>query len=126
MDSTLNKRETRPARRPDSPEGTSSPSANDAPLLELQTQLWKARALAKQKWLEHVLTQPTNGPRGAARRSLWIKRALETVKRGQNEIKYRAALTDAYAEHLSVLEMILLGATEQRTEKGSGGQPNPG
>lgn len=93
-------------------------TSTQTPLLELQTQLWKARAQAKQKWLERTLTESTSGPRAAARRSMWIKRALDTVKRGQAEIKYRAALTDAYAEHLSVLEMILLGAAEQRTSTG--------
>jgi hypothetical protein len=36
------------------------------------------------------------------------------VKRGQAAIKYRAALIDAYAEHLSVLEMTLLAAVEQK------------
>ena len=44
----------------------------------------------------------------------WIKRALSTVKRGQGEIKYHAALMDAYAEHLSVLEMTLIAAAEQK------------
>ena len=36
------------------------------PLLELQTQLWKARAQAKQKWLEQSLAQPTRTPDDAA------------------------------------------------------------
>jgi hypothetical protein len=88
--------------------------SNRAHVLELQTQLWKARALAKQKWLEWALSEPADGPRAAARRAVWIKQALETVRRGQAEIKYRAALSDANAEHLSVLEMILIGASEQR------------
>jgi hypothetical protein len=92
----------------------------ESTLLELQTQLWKARAHAKQKWLEQRLARPDTDPRAAARRSLWIKRTLATVKRGQAEIRYRAALADAYAEHLSVLEMILMGAAEQRTEGGNG------
>ena len=43
-----------------------------------------------------------------------IDQALKAVKRGQDEIKYQAALMDAYAEHLSVLEMSLIGAAEQR------------
>lgn len=120
MDSTLNRRETRPARRPESRESASLLSSDQSPLLELQTQLWKARAVAKQRWLERVLNEPTKGPRAAARRSLFIKRTLDTVKRGQAEVRYRAALADAYAEHLGVLEMILLGATEQRTEPGNG------
>ena len=32
-------------------------------------------------------------------------RALKTVKRAQAKIQYQAALMDAYAEHVSVLEM---------------------
>ena len=120
MDSTLNRKETRPARRTDTQEGTSLVSSYETTLLELQTQLWKARAHAKQKWLEQRLTRPAKDPRAAARRSQWIKRTLDTVKRGQAEIRYRAALADAYAEHLSVLEMILMGASELRTEGGNG------
>ena len=84
------------------------------PLLELQTQLWKARAQAKQKWLEQSLAQPTRTSDDAAWRMTWIKRALNMVKRGQAEIKYHAALMDAYAEHLSVLEMTLIAAAEQK------------
>ena len=120
MESTLNRKETRPARRTDTQEGTSLVPSYETTLLELQTQLWKARAHAKQKWLEQRLTRPAKDPRAAARRSLWIKRTLATVKRGQAEIRYHAALTDAYAEHLSVIEMILMGAAEHRTEGGNG------
>lgn len=41
------------------------------------------------------------------------------VKRGQAEMKYHAALMDAYTEHLSVLEMTSIAAAEQKrsTEK---------
>ena len=63
--------------------------SNQTPFLELQTQLWRARALAKQKWLERTLSEPASSPRTAVRRSLWIKRALDAVRRGQAEIKYR-------------------------------------
>ena len=89
-------------------------SSLDTPLLELQTQLWRARAEAKQKWLEQSLAQPTTTSEDAALRTTWIKRALILVKRGQAEIKYHAALMDAYTEHLSVLEMTLIGAAEQK------------
>jgi hypothetical protein len=89
-------------------------SSIHTPLLELQTQLWKARAQAKQKWLERSLAQPATSPREEAWRTTWIKRALTTVKRGQAEINYQAALLDAYAEHLSVLEMTLIAAVEQK------------
>jgi hypothetical protein len=83
------------------------------PLLELQTQLWKARAQAKQKWLERTLQEPPDGAGDSARRALWVKRALEAVKRAQATMKYNAALVDAYSEHLSVLEMTLMSAAER-------------
>jgi len=93
-------------------------SSVHTPLLELQTQLWKARAQAKQKWLEQSLAQPMRNPDDAAWRKTWIKQALTMVKRGQDEIKHHAALMDAYAEHLSVLEMTLIAAAEEkRVEK---------
>ena len=89
-------------------------SSLDTPLLELQTQLWRARAEAKQKWLEQSLAQPARTSEDAAARTTWIKRALILVKRGQAEIKHQAALMDAYTEHLSVLEMTLIAAAEQK------------
>ena len=84
------------------------------PFLELQKQLWKTRAQAKQKWLEQSLAQPTRTSDDEAWRMTWIKQALNMVKRGQAEIKYHAALMDAYAEHLNVVEMMLIAAAEQR------------
>ena len=90
------------------------PSSTETPLLEMQTRLWKARAQAKQKWLERTLAEPIQSADDAAWRTAWIKRALNTVKRGQAQIKYQAALMDAYAEHLSVLEMTLIAAAEQK------------
>jgi len=94
-------------------------SSAQTPLLELQAQLWRARAQAKQKWLEQGLAQPAMTSEEAAWRMNWIKRALNMVKRGQAEMKYHAALMDAYTEHLSVLEMTLIAAAEQKrsTEK---------
>jgi hypothetical protein len=89
-------------------------SSVETPVLELQTKLWRTRAQAKQKWLEQSLAQPTRTSEEAAWRMTWIKRALNLVKRGQAEIKYHAALMDAYTEHLSVLEMTLIAATEQK------------
>jgi len=83
-------------------------------LIELQTELWKARAQAKQKWLEQSLAQPAKSPDEAAWRMTWIKRALKTVKRGQAEIRHHAALMDVYAQHLSVLEMTLLAAGDEK------------
>jgi hypothetical protein len=90
------------------------------PLLELQTQLWKARAQAKQKWLERSLQEPTDDPSETARRALWVKRALEAVKRAQATMKYNAALVDAYSEHLSVLEMTLMSAAERQLVTSNG------
>jgi hypothetical protein len=87
-------------------------SSDHTPLLELQAQLWKARAQVKQKWLERSLAQQTTTPDEAAWRATWIKRALATVKRGQAEVKYHAALLDVFAQHLSVLEMTLIAAGE--------------
>jgi len=64
--------------------------------------------------LERLLAQPVQNPREGERRTMWIKRALKAVRRGQNELKYQTALIDAYAEHLSVLEMTLIQAEEKR------------
>jgi hypothetical protein len=57
--------------------------ANGDTLIEMQTRQWKARAQAKQKWLERTLAQPIQSADYAAWRTAWIKRALNTVKRGQ-------------------------------------------
>ena len=89
-------------------------SSLETSLLDLQAQMWKARAQAKQKWLERGLAQPTRSADEAAWRTTWIKRALKTVKRGQAELRYHAALMDTYAQHLSVLEMTLLAAGEEK------------
>ena len=92
-------------------------------VLEVQRQVWKARGHAKQKWLEQALAEPVKNPRDADARASWIARALELVKSGQEEIKYQAALLDAYAEHLSVLEMSLMAATEAKSGSAESGQP---
>ena len=86
----------------------------DAPVLKLESQVWKARAHAKQKRLERILAQPVRNPREQQRRAMWIKRALEAVKHGHDEIKYQTALMDVYAEHLTVLEMRLIQAAEEK------------
>jgi hypothetical protein len=88
------------------------------PLLEVQTQLWKARAQVKQKLLDRILAVPAKEPQDLERRKKWIERALGMVRREQEKMKYQAALIDAYAAHLNVLEMNLLGATEQRPPDG--------
>jgi len=95
-------------------------ATTQAPLLELQTQVWKARAQAKQKWLERILAEPVRSPRDVERRKAWIDRALGLVRREQEDMKYRAALLDASAAHLNVLEMNLISAAEQRMEESGG------
>src|SRR5262249_42470545 len=112
-------RRVRPKDR-DQKGGPTMLASSQTPLLELQTQVWRARAQAKQKWLERMLAEPAKNPREASRRMMWMKRALNAVKHGQAEIKYHAALMDAYAEHLSVLEMTLIGAAEQKSGTESG------
>jgi hypothetical protein len=93
-------------------------SATDTSMLEEQTQRWKARAHAKQQWLERTLAEQANGAQQAARRMSWIKRAITTVKHTQLEIKYQSALMDAYAEHLNALEMTLMSAVERKSGAG--------
>lgn len=97
-------------------------------LLELERQVWKARAQAKQKWLERTLAEPARNARESQRRAMWIDHALSVLTRGQNHVKYQAALMDAYAEHLSVLEMSLLAAEEPTRAAGKRASPanNPG
>ena len=90
------------------------PAMSQSSLLELQTDVWKTRAQAKQKWLERTLAEVAKTPRDAKRQSSWIQQALSAVKRGQAELKYQSALLDVYAEHLSALEMSLMSAAEQR------------
>jgi hypothetical protein len=94
------------------------PATAQMQLLELETQVWKARAHAKQKWLERTLAEPAKNPREAERRTMWINQALNVVKRGQDQVKYQVALMDAYAEHLSVLEMSLIAAAERARAEG--------
>jgi hypothetical protein len=88
--------------------------------LEEKTGIWKARAQAKQKWLERALAEPTTTPQQAARRTAWIKRALRVVKRAQSEIEYHTGLVDAYAQHLNALEMTLISQTESKSTERSG------
>jgi hypothetical protein len=93
-----------------------------ASVLELQRQTWKARGHAKEKWVERALAEPIRNPREAEKRAAWIRHALDVVRCGREEIKYQAALIDAYAEHLSALEMTLMAACES---KHGGGAKNP-
>ena len=97
------------------------PATTQSSLLELQTDVWKTRAQAKQKWLERTLAEPAKNPRDAKRQSGWIEQALDAVRRGQAELKYQSALLDVYAAHLSALEMSLMAAAEQRAHGESSG-----
>ena len=90
------------------------PATTPSSLLELQIDVWKTRAQAKQKWLERTLAEPATTPRDAKRQNAWIQEALQAVKRGQDEIKYQSALLDVYAAHLSALEMSLMAGAEHR------------
>ena len=94
------------------------PATAHTQLLELETQVWKARAHAKQKWLERTLAEPARNAQEAERRATWINQALSVVKRGQDQVKYQSALMDAYAEHLSALEMSLIAAAERARVEG--------
>jgi hypothetical protein len=101
------------------------------PLLDVQAQLWKARAQLKQKLLDRILAVPAKEPQDLERRRKWVARALHMVRREQEKLKYQAALIDAYGAHLTVLEMNLIGASEQRpsdspppTHRKSDGSPS--
>src|SRR5215831_19641798 len=89
-------------------------------LLELHKQEWKTRGHAKQRWLDRALAEPVRNSHDVEKREWWIKQALDVVKSGQEEIKHQAALLDAYAEHLSVLEMSLMAASESKNGAVSG------
>src|SRR5262249_40691360 len=99
---------SQPAGRSDLDEATKMLLSNQAHLFELQTELWKARALAKQKWLEWGISEPVDNPKAAERRGSWIKRALAAGRRGQ------AGVRGGPAGHRSVLEKILSGAADRR------------
>jgi hypothetical protein len=90
------------------------PVTTPTSLLEWQSDVWKTRAQAKQKRLERTLAQPARTPRDAKRQAIWIKQALDAVKQGKDEIKYTTALLDAYASHLSALELRLTAAADRR------------
>jgi hypothetical protein len=94
-------------------------TTTQAPLLELQADVWKARAQAKQKWLERILAEPIENPDDGKRRKEWVDRALAYVHRAQEDMKFKAALIDAYTAHLNVLEMTLISASESRADTGA-------
>jgi|SRR5688572_14289840 hypothetical protein len=97
-------------------------SSFETPSLERKAGIWKARAQAKQKWLEKALAAKTTSPRQAARRMAWIKRALKVVQRAQSTIRYQTGLVDAYAQHLNALEMTLMSEADPKTATKAAGQ----
>ncbi len=97
-------------------------SSIETPSVEKKAEIWKARAQAKQKWLEKALAEKTTSPRQTALRMAWIKRALRVVQRAQSTIKYHTGLVDAYAQHLNALEMTLMSEADQKTSTKATGQ----
>ena len=94
-------------------------TSTHAAAIERHAERWKARAHAKQQWLERALAEPTESADDAAWRRTWIRRALNAVKREQAEVQHRVQLLDVYAEHLSTLEMTLMAAAEQQPKSES-------
>ena len=97
-------------------------SSIETPSVEKKAEIWKARAQAKQKWLEKALAEKTTSPRQAALKMAWIERALRVVQRAQSTIKFHTALVDAYAQHLNALEMALMSEADQKTSTRATGQ----
>ena len=83
-------------------------------LRESRIEVLKTRAQAKQQWLERMLSSPKATPGKIVRRQRWITDALHRIKRAKAEAMYQASLLDAYTEHLSVLEMTLMRAAEEK------------
>ena len=86
-------------------------------LRESRIEVLKARARAKQQWLEHTLSSSDAVSGKTLRRRHWIADALHRIKRAKADAMYRAGLLDAYTEHLSVLEMTLMRAAEEKDTK---------
>jgi hypothetical protein len=87
--------------------------------LEQRASRLKGRARAKQQWLEKVLTTPPRSASATRTRRRWIAYALDRIKRMQANVARRAGVLDAYSEHLHVLEMTLMAASEEHV----GGKP---
>lgn len=87
-------------------------ASRESRLLETRLSRLRERTRAKQQRLEQMLAAPAASPGEIVRRKRWITEALDLIKRAQTDATYRASVLDAYTEHLSVLEMTLLGAAE--------------
>ena len=95
---------------------------DESRLLELRVELWKARSRVKLNHLEQMLSAPSDGPRAAAWRSKWIKRAVKAVESREAALKSREAWLKVYAEHLNELKKKLGSVVE----KASGNSEEPG
>ena len=80
--------------------------------LESHIEELKQRGRSKQQWLEKMLASRAATPSEGVRRQHWIHDALHRIKRAKARAMYRASVLDAYTEHLSVLELTLMGAAE--------------
>lgn len=85
--------------------------------LESRIERLKKRGRTKQKWLERMLAASPKTPSEGARRQHWIHDALHRIKRAKARALYRASMLDAYTEHLSVLELTLMEAAEEKSGK---------
>ena len=85
--------------------------------LESRIERLKERSRTKQQWLERMLAASPKTPLEGARRQHWIHDALHRIKRAKAQALYRATILDAYTEHLSVLELTLMGAADDKSAK---------
>jgi hypothetical protein len=93
------------------------PVSRKTPGLESRIERLKERGRAKQQWLERMLAASPKTPAEGVRRQHWIHDALHRIKRAKARALYRASMLDAYTEHLSVLELTLMGAAEEKSGK---------
>lgn len=92
-------------------------ASSKARLRESRIEALKARARAKQQWLEQTLSSSVAASEKSQRRQHWVADALHRIKRAKADAMYRASVLDAYTEHLSVLEMTLMRAAEEKDTK---------
>jgi hypothetical protein len=85
--------------------------------LESRIERLKERGRSKQQRLERMLATSPKTSSERVRRQHWIHDALLRIKRAKAQALYRATILDAYTEHLSVLELTLMGAAEEKSAK---------
>jgi hypothetical protein len=88
------------------------PVSRKSQVLESRIERLKERGRTKQQWLERMLSAPAATPSEGVRRQHWIHDALHRIKQAKARALSRASILDAYTEHLSVLELTLMGAAE--------------